>query len=213
MNLPFPKELYPVKGKPVVSFLFEAMIRAEVRKFLVVIGENKQQIMHYLGNGERFGVSVGYTYQENPLGLANAVTQIKPFVSNEVLVLGLPDTIIEGQFSFKTVINACQARKSDVVLGLFKVKHPEKFGVVEVADGSRKILSIKDKPRSPVSKWVWGVAVFGESIFKVIDRIKPSQNELQLTDAFQMALDLGLDVSYVKFPRAVYTDIGGGEMD
>jgi len=185
------------------------MVSAGATKLYVILGKDKELIMRFLGNGQDEGVNIAYLFQKVPNGLAKALLEVKPFVTSEDLLLfGMPDTVIGGTFSYKTLLNTMIRESASIGLALVRVKDPEHFGVVELDRRNNKILSIEDKPPRPLSNWIWAAASFDPRFFGAMEKVRADHGEYQLTDAFRIAIDTGLRVTAVRFPSAVYTDVG-----
>ena len=68
------KQLIPVANKPVLFYGIEAMAAAGITDIGIVIApETGDEIRETAGDGARFGVSLTYIVQDEPLGLAHAV--------------------------------------------------------------------------------------------------------------------------------------------
>lgn len=213
LGMPFPKELYPIRARPAIDYLMEQMLESGIREFLVILGREKQETMYYLGDGSRFGndVNICYTYTEGKGGLGYAVFQTRRFVSSDsILVFGMPDVIITGAFSYHELVREHMKHSPMLTLGLFQVTNPHDFGVV--ATKGPRILSIEDKPKTPKSDWVWGVACFAPSFYDTIARTEANgSNEILLTSAFAEAVSQTRDVRFVKYHDSTYFDIGTRE--
>jgi len=67
------KQLVPVANKPILFYGVEALRAAGILDVGIVVGDTRQEIEDAIGDGSRFGISVTYIHQEEPLGLAHAV--------------------------------------------------------------------------------------------------------------------------------------------
>ena len=65
------KQLVPVANKPILFYGIEDMAEAGITEIGIVVGDTREEIKEAVGNGERFGVSVTYIPQDEPLGLAH----------------------------------------------------------------------------------------------------------------------------------------------
>jgi dTDP-glucose pyrophosphorylase len=208
-GLPFPKELFPVDSVPVIRYSFNAMKDAKASRFFVILGKDKELIMRYMGNGESDGVKIAYLFQKEPNGLAKSILEAEPFIEkNDRLLMGMPDTVIRGQFSFGSLLDQLQKNEASVSLALFKVGDPQNYGVVEVDARNEDIISIEDKPEEPKSSWIWGAVAFTADFFDEARRVGLRRGEYQLTDAFSVAREAGLKVMAVRFSKATYMDVG-----
>ena len=68
-----PKALVPVSGVPVLQRQLQTLRREGVRDVVLVCGYLAQQIKDFCGDGERFGMRIGYFTETQPLGTAGAL--------------------------------------------------------------------------------------------------------------------------------------------
>ena len=55
-----PKPMYPINGKPFIGYLIEQIKQFGIENILILLGYMPEKIMEYLGNGNKFGVSISY---------------------------------------------------------------------------------------------------------------------------------------------------------
>ncbi|MFW6385460.1 MAG: sugar phosphate nucleotidyltransferase, partial [Halodesulfurarchaeum sp.] len=67
-----PKALVEVAGRPLLSYVFDALRDLPVHEVVVVIGYRGEDIIDYYGHTVD-GIPVTYTEQEAPRGLADAL--------------------------------------------------------------------------------------------------------------------------------------------
>ena len=72
-----PKPMVPVLGKPILEHQLEALRAGGVEDFTFVVGHLHEKIEEYFGDGSRFGVTVRYLVEREPLGSAGALFLLK----------------------------------------------------------------------------------------------------------------------------------------
>lgn len=156
--LAFSKELLPVgsrnengneRPRAVSEYLVERMIKGGATKICFVVSPGKSDIFEYFG-GEIGPATLCYTVQPTAAGLCDAIFRALPFIDhNEVVVIGLPDTIWFPDDGFSALPDD---RLSFLV---FPVDHPEFFDAV-VSDENGRVVRIDVKKPDAGSSWVWG---------------------------------------------------------
>jgi glucose-1-phosphate thymidylyltransferase len=182
------KQLIPVANKPVLVRVIESIRDAGVDEIGVVIGQTGPEIREALGNGERWGVSLTYIEQPNPLGLAHAVKTARDFLGDERFVMFLGDNVIQGGIG--QLISDFADNDWNCQIVLKEVDNPSAFGVVKLGpDG--EIQKLVEKPADPPSNLALvGIYMFDHHIHEAVDNIKPSaRGELEITDAIQWLVE------------------------
>ncbi len=188
-----PKHLIPIANRPVIEHILATLRAAGITNVGIVVGPNTQRTFQdALGDGSRLGVRITYVVQENPRGLAHAVTCAHGFVGDDPFLLYLGDNLLEQ--GVNGPVKKFKDSDADAVVALYPVSDPSRFGVAQV-DGDR-IVKLVEKPARPVSNLaVVGAYVFNAHIFSAISRIRPSaRGELEITDAIQRLIDDGMRV-------------------
>jgi glucose-1-phosphate thymidylyltransferase len=217
----FSKELLPVRFccvkdevKPVLAIehsLF-ALAEANLTVGSIITSPNKLEMLRYVGDGSRYGLSVVYAVQSVPTGLPAAINGLIDWIGENSVCMVLPDTIFEPLNSVEIVCRHLRDTESDVVLGVFPTDEPERLGPVKVAtDGA--VLMIQDKPAVSCANNTWGIAAWGPrftTLVRVIHResLTLSSKELPLGYIFDRALNLGMKVHAVSFADGYFLDIG-----
>lgn len=189
------KQLVPLANKPILYYGLEAIRNAGVEEVGIIVGETRLEVMHAVGDGERFGLKVTYIFQEDPLGLAHCVAISRDFLGDSDFVMFLGDNLIkDGITEFADVF---RSRPEGVVaeILLAKVSDPHRFGIAEL-DGNKKVIRLVEKPASPPSDLALvGVYFFDKTIHEAVESIKPSaRGELEITDAIQWLIDAGKEI-------------------
>ncbi len=187
-----PKPLLPMANRMTLAYAFDRLKEMDVHDICIVVGENESQMREALGDGSEYGVNLSYAKQEEPKGLAHAVSYAREFVGEDSFVLYLGDAVYSGGFAKF----ASRFRESGCAnLNMVKeVPDPTRFGVANL-DGER-IVKLVEKPLKPESNYAMaGLYFFGPEIWKVLPDLQPSgRGEYEITDAIQLLIDKGYSV-------------------
>jgi glucose-1-phosphate thymidylyltransferase len=186
------KHMLPIANKPMLLYGLEHLRNAGIEEIGIILGPVSEGVVELLGDGSKFGVRLTYINQPEPKGLAHAVQISENFMGGDSFVMYLGDNLLKQGVS--DFVGTFKQKKLDCLVGVCPVDDPSRFGVAEMK--GNKIVRLVEKPKEPKSNLALiGVYVFGPLIFKAVKRIKPSwRNELEITDAIQMMLSLGMRV-------------------
>ena len=176
------KHLLPVYNQPMIYYPIQTLVNAGITDIMVVTGGNSAgDFLRLLGNGKAFGLKhLNYTYQEGEGGIADALSLVEHFASNDSVCVVLGDNIIQG--NIRAAVEAYSRQGNGAKILLKKVTDPQRFGVPRL-DGNR-VVSIDEKPSAPQSDYaVIGVYMYDSSVYEIIKTLKPSgRGELEITD-------------------------------
>lgn len=175
------KSLLPIYDKPLIYYPILKLRDAGVESILITSGsEHAGQFLDLLGSGKDLGVKLSYEVQEEPGGIAQALSLAEDFADNGKIVTILGDNIFEH--SLKDAVENFKSQEKGAKIFLKEVPDPERFGVPEIAND--KIINIIEKPTNPPTNYaVTGIYMYDNQVWDVIKNLKPSaRGELEITD-------------------------------
>jgi glucose-1-phosphate thymidylyltransferase len=186
------KQLLPVYDKPMIYYPISALMLADIRDILIITTPRDQAVFQdLLGDGARFGVNFEYAVQPSPDGLAQAFIIGRDFIGDDPAALILGDNIFFGD-GLETMVSRAAAREEGAVVFAYRVKDPERYGVIEF-DAAGAPSAIVEKPPKPRSNYaVTGLYFYDNSVVDVARSIRPSaRGELEITDVNRVYLKQG----------------------
>ncbi len=180
------KQLLPIYDKPMIYHPISVLMLAGIKDILIIsTPQDLPNFKKLLKDGSDFGVKFSYIEQPSPDGLAQAFILGKEFIGNDCAALILGDNIFYGP-AFSNILKKAVKRteeKGGATLFAYRVKDPQRFGVVEF-DSNKNVISIEEKPLIPKSKYaITGLYFYDNNVLEYVKEQKPSKRgELEITD-------------------------------
>jgi glucose-1-phosphate thymidylyltransferase len=186
------KQLLPVYDKPMIYYPLSTLMLAGIRDVLIISTPPDRPLFEELfGDGSQWGMRFAYAVQPSPDGLAQAFLIGADFIGDDPSCLVLGDNIFYGQ-GLTGRLRAAAARAEGATVFGYRVKDPERYGVVEFDDAG-KVLSLEEKPVAPKSHFaVPGIYFYDQRVVEFARGLEPStRGELEITDLNQCYLAEG----------------------
>ncbi len=201
------KQLLPIYDKPMIYYPLSVLMLAGVREILVITTpRDLPAYRELLGDGSQVGIRLAYAEQPRPEGVAQAFLIGAAFVGDAPACLILGDNIFYGQGFTDTVRESARGADAPGSARVFAypVADPERFGVVEFDEKTRRALSLEEKPARPKSAYaVPGLYFYGPGVVEAAREVRPgARGELEITDLNRLYMERGR-LEVVKMGRGV----------
>jgi bifunctional UDP-N-acetylglucosamine pyrophosphorylase / glucosamine-1-phosphate N-acetyltransferase len=196
MKSNLPKVLHPLAGKPLISYLLEAVVAACSKTPVVVVGHGADQVTAVLGDQARTVV------QEPQLGTAHAVMAAAPLLEDQdgLVLIAYADMPLLTSTTFERLIELQSSNSGPLTLVTICLEDSHGFGrVIRQPDGSVSAV-VEEAQATPeqlkVQELNAGVYCFSAAwLWGALKRIKVSpKGEYYLTDVVALAVADGLRV-------------------
>lgn len=197
-----PKPMIPILGKPVMEYLIEHLARHGITDIMVNVAYNHRRIEEYFGDGQRWGVNIGYAYEgayehgdilPRPLGSAGGIRHIQDFGGffDETTLVICGDAIIDLDIGAAIEEHKRKGALASVVTLDVPRDQVRNYGIV-VADDDGRIRSFQEKPSPEEAKST--LASTGIYIFEpqVIDLVPPGREFDIGSQLFPMLVERGV---------------------
>ena len=191
-----PKPLLKVGDKPILETVLLSFIKSGFHDFYISTHYLPEMIQEYFGDGSKWGITINYIYEEQPLGTGGALGLLPKTLPE------LPVIMMNGDVLTKVDLKALLAfhnkNNANATMCVREYEYQVPFGVI-VSEG-KNIKSMVEKPiqRFHVNA---GIYVVGREI---VDSVK----ENEIVD-MPTLLERFLDKNILKYPFYDYwLDIG-----
>ncbi len=182
-----PKPMVPVGQSRCVDYVLRSLTSAGVREVIVTTGYLSDRIVRGIADGANHGVSVVYSFEDEPMGTAGGVRHVLPFLGDEAFLVASGDVLAEVNVrALLEKHKAHRERGAVATLALTRVEDPTQYGVVEI-DRDGRITRFREKPRKE--------QVFSDLVNAGIYVIEPEAiAEVPLRRPFDFSRDLWPDL-------------------
>lgn len=191
-----PKMLLPTPHGSLLSVLCERMRVCNIERIHLLATNGMADIL-------RPHVSENVTlYKGQTATMSAAVLLLRPFVGDNPVAFGMPDTYFEDENAF-CKLRAALKDGADVAVGIFRTRPEQrhKLGMVDVV-GDYWLVNVIDKPSNTTLEWAWGVLAWKPIFWDCLQASDP-----HVGYGLPSAIDSGLDVRAVRMDGG-YWDCG-----
>ena len=189
-----PKPMIEVLGVPILEWQLTWLSNYGVKEVVICVGYLKENVLNYIGSGQKFGVSVGYSVEEEPLGTGGALKNARSLIHGDSF-LAMNGDIITDLDPWKLV----QDLSGEAMGSIASIPLPSPYGIIEIDNGYAR--GFREKPIL-ADYWInAGVYCLSTKIFEVL----PEKGNLEATTMPQLAKEGKIKVS--KYDTASWRSI------
>ena len=196
----FPKPLVPIGDRPILEIIIGQLRAAGISRMTLAVGHLASLIQAYFGNGERFGVTIDYSMEDEPLGTAGPLGLLDGIEEDFLVMNG--DVLTD--LDFRELMAVHRASNAIGTIAVFeKVVHVT-LGVLRL-DEAGDVVDYDEKPslRYPVST---GIYCFKPAVLGYLHR----GEYCDLPDLVRLLVQRGERVHGYRFGGS-WLDIGRAE--
>lgn len=162
-----PKPMLTVAGLPVTEHQIAMAKAAGITEIVLATSYLSEIFTPYFGDGSKWGISIKYAVEEEPLGTGGAIRNAAQLLSsNESIVILNGDVLSSHNLSEQ--IRQHEAHDADVTLHLTEVEDARAFGCVPT-DSNGRVTAFLEKMDNPVTNQInAGCYVFNPRVLSTI---------------------------------------------
>lgn len=177
-----PKPMIPVLGKPVMAYLIEHLRKHGVTEIMVNVSHLHEKIEEYFGEGEQFGVQIGYSFEGYtkedgevvavPIGSAGGMKKIQEFGGffDDTTIVLCGDALIDLDLKAALAEHRRKGAMASVITKEVPWDKVSSYGVV-VTDKTGRITQFQEKPKQEdaLSNFIsTGIYIFEPEVIDLI---------------------------------------------
>ncbi len=173
-----PKPMFPIANVPLLERTIEHLKRFGVSEVILAVHYQTELIRSHFGRGEKWGITVRYSEEKEPMGTAGAIKFAQEFIQENDKLIVLNSDIV-AYIDFRKMEQFHDQKSATATIALKQVHDPSRFGVVELDEQSRIMKFIeKPTPQQTKSKLInAGAYILNASVLDLIPNGQPQSIE------------------------------------
>jgi len=204
-----PKPLIPVKGQPLIAHTVAFLRSNGVEEVVINLHHHAKKIMDALGNGERFGLKIIYSFEKTILGTGGGLKKAERYLSDGTFFLINSDIIAD--VALQDVLSFHRKKKALATMVLRKDPNIESYGAIGInRDGRiRQFLNIlRPAPGEKPMKYMFtGIHILEPEVFSYI----PESVFSSITEVMYPSLLLNEERVFGYIMRGYWSELGTQE--
>jgi len=174
-----PKPLMPIGDMPILEIIIHQMKHARVDEVVLAVGHMKEMFQAYFQDGNKFGLKINYSFEQQPLGTAGPLAIISGLDETFLVTNGDVLTTLD----FQKIIQQHQKTGAAATIAMHTRNIKINLGVLELNDANE----IVDYIEKPTYKFhvSMGVYVFDPLVLRYI----PDNQYFDFPELIQVLID------------------------
>ena len=147
-----PKPMLTVAGIPVTEHQLMMAKAAGIKEIVLATSYLSDVFTPYFGDGSRWGMSIKYAVEKEPLGTGGAIRNAAQLLENQESVVILNGDVLSSH-DLAEQIRQHEAHDADVTLHLTEVEDARAFGCVPT-DAQGRVTAFLEKMNNPVTNQI-----------------------------------------------------------
>ncbi|MGD2119004.1 MAG: sugar phosphate nucleotidyltransferase [Chromatiales bacterium] len=137
-----PKPLMPVGDIPILEIVLRQLKHAGIDSVILAVGYMHQLFESFFQNGQRYGLSISYSFEDKPLGTAGPIGLVMDQLEDDFLVMnGDLLTTLDYSVLFRSHIE----NQAAATISLHRRTVNIDYGVIDY-DENNRLLGYREKP-------------------------------------------------------------------
>jgi NDP-sugar pyrophosphorylase family protein len=160
-----PKPLMPIGDMPILEIVLRQLAHHGFKDVALAVGHLAELLMAYCGDGEKFGIKIDYSREDEPLGTAGPISLVPNL--NETFLVMNGDLL--STLDYSAMWKYHKERGALATLASYRRDIKIDLGVIESQDGW-----VKDYIEKPIYHYAvsTGIYIFEPGILNFIERGK-----------------------------------------
>lgn len=126
-----PKHLLPIANRPFLEYQITLLRSYGITDIIFATNYLAEQIESTFGDGDRYGVSLRYVIEKEPLGTAGAIRNALGDEFDGTVIALNGDVLTD--FNLQDLLDFHRRRHAEVTIALCMVRRPHPFGILKLA--------------------------------------------------------------------------------
>lgn len=137
-----PKPLMPVGGYPILEIILRQLRYYGVDEVILAVGYMAQLFQAFFQAGERYGIKISYSFEEQPLGTAGPISLLIDQLDEDFLIL---NGDLLTTLNYRHLLDFHRQKAAAATIGLYRREVKIDFGVIE-PDSTGLLTNYIEKP-------------------------------------------------------------------